>query len=71
MKRLYKLHTQGYKIQITHTPLERKGDIHNAMDKNIVDLTYFHIASRSGNKSLNEKQFSQAKKSRQPMHHIL
>lgn len=69
--RLYKLHTQGYKIQITHTPLERKEDIHHAMDQNLADLTSFYNVARYGNTSLNEKQFTQAKKSRQPMHHIL
>lgn len=63
-KRMYKLHIQGYKIQTSHTPLERNEDIFKSTDTNLTDLTHFYNAARYGNEPLNEKQFTQAKKSK-------
>ena len=63
-KRLRRLHSQGYKIQITQTPLERREDIHNTMNEDLIELTNFYNEARYGNNTLNEMQYSQAKKSK-------
>lgn len=63
-KRIHKLQIHGYKIQTTHTPLEREDDILTSMDENLADLTHLYNVARYGNESLNEKQFTQAKKSK-------